>query len=212
MTQQQVGTQAKKRAAGFMAALGVVANISAVAGLVFNTPFSLFVQFAAVAGVIVGVYLLIRQWGKPVGARVLLAVACITAGCVVGALSLAWSHDDDVFQFRLTNYQGIDLDASKPKVVDTDGPNGDIDLFMAKYNYLVVNGGSFYYPATGPDSDAYNRCAKVLKAEREPHPQVLPEKNMQLCFKTSAGKNGWLRVNDASLYGQIYAVINVQIW
>ncbi len=164
-----------------------------------------------------GGYLLIRQWGKPVGVRVLFAVACITAGCVVGALSLGagapWSSGDGkAYQFRLTPYQGIDLDSSKREVVETDGPNGDIDLFMAKFNYLVLNNSSFYYPAEGPDSEIYSRCTRVLTAQREPHEQVMPVKNMQLCFKTSAGKTGWLRVNDADLDDQIYAVINVQIW
>ncbi|HVI69583.1 MAG TPA: hypothetical protein VM581_03935 [Magnetospirillaceae bacterium] len=212
---QQQGTQAKQRAAGFMTALGVAADISAVAVLVFNKDFSLFVQFASVAGVTVGLYLLIRQWGKPVGVRVLLAIVCITAGGVAGALSLVGPSTGGAgatFQFRLTPYQGIDLDASKHDVVDTDGPNGDFDIFMTKFGYLTVNNGSFYADTEGPDSEIYSRCTKALTAQREPEDQIMPQKSVRVCFKTSAGKTGWLRVNDAVINGQIYAVLNVQVW
>ncbi len=214
MTQQQ-DAQPKKRADRFMTALGVVVNVAGLAGLVFSN-FSVLVQFAAVAGVIVGIYLLLHQWGKPVGLRVLFAIACITAGCVVGTLSFEadapWSRGGNTSEIRLTTYQGVDLDSSKRAPVDADGPNGDIDIFMAEYNYLVVNGGSFYRPDPGPDSKTYDRCTRVLTTQREPLSQVFPQKHVQLCFKTSAGKTGWLRVNDASFDGEIYAVLNVQIW
>lgn len=206
-----------------MTALGVMADISAVAVLVFNKDFSLFVQFASVAGAAVGVYLLIRQWGKPVGVRVLFTVACITAGCVAGALSLAAGAPagagtvappgkGTAFQFRLTPYQGIDLDSNKRQVIDTDGPNGDVDIFMAQFTYLEVNNGSFYIDTEGPDSEIYSRCTRALSTQRNPQSQVLPQKDVRVCFKTSAGKIGWIRVNDFSMRGQEYAVLNVQLW
>lgn len=222
-------THAKRRASSFMTVLGVAADISAVAALVFNKDLAVFVQIASVAGVAVGVYLLLRQWGKPVGMRVLFAVACIVAGSVVGALSLAGAittsgnppsngaanSKSRAFQFRLEPYQGIDLDAGKhaqSDVVDTDGPNGNIDIFMAQFGYLVVNNGSFYPDTGGPDNGIHSRCAKILTAQRNPDLQILPQKSAPACFKTSAGKMGWLRTNDSDFTGQTYAVLNVQVW
>jgi hypothetical protein len=235
---KQIETHAKKRASGFMTILGVAADITAVAALVFNKDLAVFVQIASVAGVAIGVYLLLRQWGKPVGARVLFAVACIAAGCVVGAVSLVAGGqatsatngnssnsggntsvglDGNVttFQFRLEPYQGIDLDAGKhtqSDVVATDGPNGNVDIFMEQFGYLVVNNGSFYHDPGGPDSEVRSRCATILAVQRNPEPQVLPQKSQPACFKTSSGKKGWLRANDAAFTGQVYAVLNVQVW
>ena len=238
-TAHQIDIHAKKRANSFMTVLGVTADISAVAALVFNKDLTIFVQIASVAGVAVGMYLLLRQWGKPVGTRVLLATACITAGCVVGTLSLvAGTHPKPTttdnpansssnlqtgsnnnaaaFQFRLEPYQGIDLDAGKhaqSDVTDTDGPNGNVDIFMTQFSYLVVNNGSYYADTGGPDNEIHSRCTKALTAQRNPEPQFLPQKDKTACFKTSAGKMGWLRVNDSNLTGQQeYAVLNVQIW
>lgn len=247
---RQIDTHAKKRANNFMAVLGVAADISAVAALIFNKDLTLFVQIASVAGLAVGVYLLLRQWGKPVGVRVLFAVVCVTAGSVVGALALMISiqsvttttsnspgtssstsgqtgqsggassgstsnANGAAFQFRLEPYQGIDLDAGKhaqSDVVVTDGPNGNVDIFMTQFGYLTVNGGSFYPDTGGPDSDIHSRCNKALDAQRNPEAEVLPQKVSPVCFKTSAGKMGWLRANDTALTGQMYAVLNVQVW
>lgn len=230
----------KKRAGNFMTVLGVAADITAIAALVFNKDFNVFIQIASIAGIAVGIYLLLRQWGRPVGFRVLLAVMCITVGFVVGALSLqargvhppsddkkpdgtnttttTSSNGNDApvaFQFRLKPYTGIDLDAGKhtqSDVVDTDGPNGDIDVFMDQFGYLQVNGGAFYTDAGGPDSEIYDRCTKALTTQRDPHPQILPTKTVRACFKTSGGKTGWLLSNDASINNEPYAVLNNKVW
>jgi len=236
----QLNTRAKKRAGNFMTVLGVAADITAVAALIFNKDLAVFVQIAAVAGIAVGLYLLLRQWGRPVGFRVLLAIVCITAGCVAGALSLQArglptvggntpspgassptssptpaNTTNTAFQFRLTPYTGIDLDAgvhAQSDVTDADGPNGNIDLFMSKFGYIEVNGGSFYTDTEGPDSEIHSRCTKSLTAQREPHSQILPTKATRACFKTSSGKMGWVLSNDADFDGQPYAVLNVRVW
>lgn len=236
---------AKKRAGNFMAVLGVAADIAAIAAFIFNKDLAVFVQIAAIAGIAVGTFLLLRQWGKPVGVRVLLALACITAGFVAGALSLqarglpaststtsgttntrpnetnttatplASSTADTAFQFRLKPYMGINLDAgqhTQGDVVDTDGPNGDIDVFMDEYGYLEVNGGSFYLDTEGPDNEIHSRCSRALTTQRDPHAKILPSKGTRACFKTSGGMTGWLWSNDMALSGDSYVVLNVKIW
>lgn len=234
-----INTNGKKRAGNFMTVLGVAADITAIAALVFNKDFNVFIQIASIAGIAVGIYLLLRQWGKPVGFRVLLAVVCITVGFVVGALSLharevpspgdkkpdgtnitnttsSTASDAPVaFQFRLKPYTGINVDAGKREqsdVVDSDGPNGDVDIFMSQFGYLEVNGGAFYIDAGGPDSEIYDRCTKALTAQRDPHPKILPTKTVRACFKTSDGKTGWLLSNDASFDSELYTVLNVKVW
>ena len=241
MTARQPNTPAKKRAGNFMAILGVAADITAIAALVFSKDLHAFVQITAIAGLAVGTFLLLREWGRPVGVRVLLAMACIIAGFVAGALSLQATSSpasggtnssgttgtptsgtnatangtDTAFQFRLQPDSGIDLDAgthSQKDVVDTDGPNGDIDIFMSEPGYIQANGGSFYIDTEGPDSEIHNRCAKAVASQRDPHVQILPSRNTRACFKTSSGKTGWLRSNDADFTNQTYAVLNVKIW
>lgn len=238
----QPDAHAKKRAGNFMAVLGVAADIAAIAAFVFNKDLAVFVQIAAIAGIAVGIFLLLRQWGKPVGVRVLLALVCITTGFVAGALSLqarglsastggtsntnatttppvnsadSTNITDSAFQFRLKPYMGINLDAgqhTQSDVVDTDGPNGDIDIFMDEYGYLEINGGSFYLDTDGPDSEIHTRCNKALTSQRDPHPKLLPSKGSRACFKTSGGKMGWFWSNDVVLSGDLYVVLNVRIW
>jgi len=239
----QPDAHAKKRAGNFMAVLGVAADIAAIAAFVFNKDLAVFVQIAAIAGIAVGIFLLLRQWGKPVGVRVLLALVCITAGSVAGALSLqarglpastggtsgtgattvppansaadSTNITDSAFQFRLKPYTGINLDAgqhTQSDVVDTDGPNGDIDIFMDEYGYLEINGGSFYLDTDGPDNEIHTRCSKALTSQRDPHSKLLPSKGSRACFKTSGGKMGWFWSNDVVLSGDLYVVLNVRVW
>ena len=234
-----IHTTSKKHAGNFMTVLGVAADITAVAALAFNKDFKVFIQIASIAGIAVGIYLLLRQWGKPVGLRVILAVVCITAGFVVGALSMQArgvpSSNDKTsdgtsttstmpsivsdaqvaFQFRLKPFTGINIDAGKraqSDVVDSDGPNGDVDIFMDQFGYLEVNGGAFYTDAGGPDNEIHSRCTRVLTAQRDPHPEILPIKAVRACFKTSGGKTAWLLSNDASFNGEPYAVLNIKVW
>jgi len=121
-------------------------------------------------------------------------------------------------EVRLTYGTGVDLDKGQTRGVEVDGPNGDIDLFMKKYDPIasasvLANGGNIYGD-DGPEKNAQARCAQTLKAQEKPSLFYINNGN-QYCFATSRGDTGWMRINDYSLTeGAVtdYIVLNVKVW
>jgi hypothetical protein len=80
--------KAHARYAGMLlAAIGFLANVTAIVGLI-NDHVNTLVTTAAVLAILCGLYFLLKRWGKPVGGYTLLAVAILVAGSVM--LTLAW--------------------------------------------------------------------------------------------------------------------------
>jgi hypothetical protein len=75
-------------AALLLGALGFIANVAGVAGLVLDHANDLVV-FMSVLAIICGLYLLLKRWGKPVNSIALLSVALMISGSVVLTLALA---------------------------------------------------------------------------------------------------------------------------
>lgn len=82
-------------AAMFSAVLAFLANIAAIVGLLTSHVDELIVA-AGTLGLLGGLYLLLRCWGKPVGLYVLFTVAVVSVSSVVLALALqAYNQDQD---------------------------------------------------------------------------------------------------------------------
>ncbi|GLY39519.1 hypothetical protein Amsp01_055430 [Amycolatopsis sp. NBRC 101858] len=121
-------------------------------------------------------------------------------------------------QVRLTYGTGVDLDRNQAEGTEVTGPNGDVDLFLKKYDpvaspTVLANGGDLYAD-DGPAKDAQARCAHALKEQEKPSLFYVSD-GAQYCFATSGGDTGWMRINDRSFEGVVakdYVVLDVEVW
>jgi hypothetical protein len=122
-------------------------------------------------------------------------------------------------EVRLTYGTGVDLDKNQTQGVEVGGANGDIDLYLEKYNPVkmtdvLANGGDIY-PDDGPEKDAQAQCVQELKEQKKPSGFYGGNGN-QYCFATSQGNTGWMRINDNSLKeggaATDYIVLKVKVW
>jgi hypothetical protein len=121
-------------------------------------------------------------------------------------------------QVRLTYGTGVDLDRNQADGAEVTGPNGDVDLFLKKYDpvaspTVLANGGDLYAD-DGPAKDAQARCAHALKEQEKPSLFYVSD-GAQYCFATSGGDTGWMRINDRSFEGVVakdYVVLDVEVW
>lgn len=141
-----------------------------------------------------------------------------TTGASTTGTSVATAATSFSGEVRLTYGTGVDLDQNQTQGVEVAGPNGDVDLFLKKYDpiaspSMLANGGNIYAD-DGPEKDAQARCAQALKAQEKPSLFYVGNGD-QYCFATSRGDTGWMRINDYSFRGVTvadYIVLNVKVW
>ncbi len=118
LDQQSTGTSHRpvpkkahtRYASSLLAAIGFLANVTAIAGLVTSHANTIIIT-AAVLGVLCGLYLLLKRWGKPVGWYTMMATAIIVAGSVMLSLALKDRHD------------GAEDSTGNNSVISTNGSN-----------------------------------------------------------------------------------------
>ena len=201
------------RSKSLYALIGAGANATAILTFIGQAPHLLMV-LAALLPIGLGGYILRRNWGRPAGVLVLTACASLVAGAFVLAnADLPFlSPGSALGEVRLTPQRGVDLDSGKHESVDTEGPSGEIDVFLDSY-YLRANGGSFYRDDEA-DADSGSACSTPpVNRARGSVAQVMPIVGEQYCFLTSERHLAWLRVNDAGGTGSAsYVDLNVKVF
>jgi hypothetical protein len=151
-------------ASNLLAGLGIVANITAIVGLL-TSHVSFIISCAAVLAIIAGLYLLLKRWGKPIGWSTLFAVVIIIAGSITLVLALQSQHvihketqkkkenistdvakdDDKGTYYVLRATEGIDLDDGKSTVFEQQsGAKAPADLYLSDVPYLIATQNKFY--------------------------------------------------------------------
>ncbi|MDX3661442.1 hypothetical protein PV646_29405 [Streptomyces sp. ID05-26A] len=118
-------------------------------------------------------------------------------------------------EVTLTRGTGVDVDGKDVEVKDAEGPTGDIDLYVDRFNLLKVSGSGFAEDS-GHEDDARERCTKAVTGKKNTGGPTIPYRDgQQFCFATSDDQIGWLRVqssNLASFETSASAVLAVRTW
>lgn len=175
-------------ASGLIVGLGVVANAAAVADL-FTKHIGVIGVVAGILTIIVGLYLLLGRWGKPVGWQTMLAVAIIVAGSVTLSLILQKGGyidtgptppsgvtpgvTDKGKRYTLAANESLDLDDGNETIlVQQTSAQSPADLYFSDWAYLEASVKSFYpYQAPknasgDPGKDEYSSCRNLINTSQ----------------------------------------------
>ncbi|MFI5932307.1 hypothetical protein [Actinoplanes sp. NPDC051494] len=218
------------RSRNLLAAVAVVADLTAVVALFSATSGAIVAVLAALA-LLAGIYVMVRGWGETFGRRLLLGVVAVVAGAstlsavvIPGLLPTEPAPDPapgpsqngtapaaaKSVAVRLDEGTAADLDEGKNhEPVETDGPNGDVDLWFGLGvvgNEVRANNSDF-----ARDTELEKGCAKAMSGT-DLAPKLYANSlspGTHFCFRTSAGSLAMGRVNDV---GGDYLVLNVTVW
>lgn len=130
-------------AALLLGALGFLANVAGVAGLVLDHANDLVV-FMSVLAIICGLYLLLKRWGKPVNSIALLSVALMISGSVVLTLALAHRTASGQQQQSHTSHTETTYDPGKTPAITPisvpDVSDGHAVVFQTSLKLLAQEG------------------------------------------------------------------------
>lgn len=118
-------------------------------------------------------------------------------------------------EITLTRGTGVDVDGNDTEAKDARGATGDIDLYVTEFNLLYPSGSGFAKDS-GHEDDARERCTKAITSGKNTGGPTIPSfTGEQLCFATSDGQIGWLRVKNstlASFQADASAILAVRTW
>jgi hypothetical protein len=181
-------SRGRQYASTMLVVLGVVANTAAVADL-FTKHISAIGLVGGTMAIIVGLYLLLRVWGKPVGWQVMLSVAIIVAGSVTLSLILqkggyidtgntantkpkpvdpkAITDKGKLYTFNLND--GLDLDdGNETMLVQQSYAKAPADIYFGDWAEIQPTTEKFYLyqpprNQTGNQAkDEYNSCRNLV--------------------------------------------------
>jgi hypothetical protein len=134
------------------------------------------------------------QGAATAGASTVTVVETATAPASNSPSREAVPASDVAAQVRLDSGTGVDIDVADPRVVETSGPNGEIDLYFDDRGLTVTHAAMFYY--YGTEADANVGCPKAVANDSPaPGPSVMASGG-QFCIRTSTGEVGWIGCND----------------
>ncbi|MGW6442931.1 hypothetical protein [Lentzea sp. NPDC055074] len=118
-------------------------------------------------------------------------------------------------EVTLTRGTGVDVDGNDVEAREAEGATGDIDLHMTRFNLLYPSGSGFAADS-GHEDKAQERCTKAVAGRKNIDGPTIPTTlGQQLCFATSDGQVGWLRVKSssaASFDASSSVVLAVRVW
>ncbi|GGN08540.1 hypothetical protein GCM10011609_55220 [Lentzea pudingi] len=118
-------------------------------------------------------------------------------------------------EVTLTRETGVDVDGNDTSAKDAEGPTGEIDLHLTRFNLLYPSGSGFAADS-GHEDKAQERCTKAVVGGKNTGGPTIPSTiGQQLCFATSSGQIGWLRVKSSSLASydaSSSVVLAVRVW